>query len=123
VRTIKKLANEPLKRQMFNKMLVILTIECFFGFILQILEMLYFWSFDTENKFWRVAWLYDAFWQVLFLCLFMVIGVAWKPSRANNKFSYLQVSADPSNTFSLDPINSVVMERSNSSQDTNVFRI
>ena len=90
VKTIQKLKlrNQESKLKMYQGLFVVLAI---FGVLSVCVIMLEASSHitDTEDRFWRIWWFFEAYWSFFYLFIILSLAILWRPMKNNTRYAYV----------------------------------
>jgi len=88
-----KLSKQEAKFQMFKILAITLLIAYIFSFTLFIIELVAQWN-NYFNSWWRGWFFFDAYWEILYLVILIIIAIIWRPTENNFRYAFSSQLAD-----------------------------
>jgi len=95
VRAIAQLQNrkQPIKLAMYNRFFYVLLVSVILSTIATLYQ-LFVKLASNEDAMWRTWWIWNAFWQGLYLVVMTAIAVLWRPTSNNTRYAYSEVATE-----------------------------
>eukprot|EP01104_Vermistella_antarctica_P012439 TRINITY_DN3599_c0_g2_i1.p1 TRINITY_DN3599_c0_g2~~TRINITY_DN3599_c0_g2_i1.p1 ORF type:complete len:538 (+),score=139.89 TRINITY_DN3599_c0_g2_i1:351-1964(+) len=109
MRTISQLTlrKQEIKLDMYKKLFYVLIASVLFSVLMVMYQLLIGITTDPDTR-WRTTWIWDAYWNVLYLGILIAICVLWVPTENNTRYAYNELKDvdDEVDEVALQPMNS-----------------
>jgi len=107
LRTVSQLQvrKQVIKLSMYKWFLGLLAFSGVISGIITLIQIIVLSVSDTD-KSWKVQWLWNAFWHLLYVLILSFIVVIWRPTSNNTRYAYTEMNPD-GEEITLQPLNSL----------------
>jgi cytochrome bd-type quinol oxidase subunit 2 len=125
-KTVNKLKqrNQDAKLKMYQGLTVVISI---FGILSVCVLMLEASSYitDSEDKFWKVWWFFEAYWAIAYLLIILSLSSLWRPAKNNTRYAFVARDDDDIDMDELDydldaPTDSMMKKRKVDTKNTSI---